>query len=93
MKKITIMKIEKAIDLHENMRNSYFWTSYNNANSRQSYEKNNSLTTEFTHNKEKIKVVQETTCSCKNIYYKMKIFVNGKETNKDVRFLKKMIKA
>ena len=93
MRKLTMKKIENVIELHEKMSGAYFFSSPCNSAGRRSYEAFNSLTTEFTHDKQKIKIIQETTCSAKNIYYKMRIFVNNKEVKKDIRFLKKMIKA
>lgn len=32
-------------------------------------------------------------CSAKRIYYKMKIYINDELTNKDIRFIKKMLES
>lgn len=83
-------EIQRAIDLHTSMRNSYLWNSRGNASYRRWYEDNHSLVTEFEHDGQVIRVEQGTWCSCRNVYYKMKIFINGVCSSKDVRFLKKL---
>lgn len=91
MKKVTIERIKMAIELHENMKGCYFYSSPCNSHGRRSYEKRNSLTTKFTYKKQKIEIKQVTDCSCKNVYYKMLIIIDNEETKKDLRFLKKLI--
>ena len=85
-------QLESIIDLHEKMRGSYFYNPPMSASSRRSYEKYNSLTSEFTFNNQKITVEQNTSCSCKNVYYKMYITIDGQRTKKDIRFIKKILK-
>lgn len=84
--------LESIIELHERMRNSFNWTSPSTAWSRRNYEQKHSMTNEFTVNELNYQVVQTTTCSCKNIYYKMKIYINGEESNKDIRLIKNLLK-
>ena len=83
-------EIEKAIELHEKMKNSFFWSSPAGAASRRSYEKYNSNSCSFEYNNNTITVEQNTSCSCKNIYYTAVIKVNG--IRKDIRALKKVLK-
>ena len=84
-------KIENILTLHEKMKKAYFFAPPQKAKSRREYEEYNSKKTTTTHKGQKIEVAQITECSCKNVYYKMTIFVNGSQTKKDVRFLKSMI--
>jgi hypothetical protein len=86
-------QLESIINLHEKMRGCYFYSSPQNASSRRSYERYNSLTSEFEHNNQKITVIQDTECSCKNVYYSMKIYIDDKLVNKDIRFVKKILNA
>jgi len=68
--------LKEAIELHEKMKNSYFWTPPSNASSRRSYEKNNSFSFAYPG----LTVDCETSCSCKNIYYSGKFYYEGKKT-------------
>jgi hypothetical protein len=86
-------ELNSIINLHEKMRNSYFWSSPSVAASRRDYEKYNSNDYEFSFENQKIRVLQDTSCSCKNIYYSMKIFIDDKIVNKDIRFIKKIYKS
>ncbi len=84
-------KIINVINLHEKMKGAYFYKSPGNASSRRYYEKQNSLITKFSYKKQKIEIKQETTCSCKNVYYKMTIYIEGEKTNKNIKFLKSLL--
>lgn len=89
----TARTLQDIIDLHEKMRGAYFYTPPGNATGRRSYERKNSMTTEFEYAGQRIEIVQDTQCSCKNVYYKMSINIDGRGTNKDIRFVKKMLKS
>ena len=84
--------LEKVIELHEKMKNSYFYSSPSSATSRRLYEKYNSLTTELSAKGDKIEIIQDTSCSCKNVYYSMKILINGNSSGKNISFVKKLMK-
>jgi len=70
--------IGNIIDLHEKMKKSYFWAPPCNASSRRSYEEYNSNSYENKYLG--IRLECNTSCSCKNIYYSGKFYVNGKKT-------------
>ena len=85
-------KLNSIIQLHDKMKNCFFWSSPSSSASRRNYESYNSLESSVMYNNQVIKVIQNTSCSCKNIYYSMKIYVNDELVNKDIRFIKKMLK-
>lgn len=89
---VTIQSLESIIDLHDKMKNCYFFSSPSSAAMRRSYEKYNSMTTEFELDGQQVKVVQDTKCSCRNVYYKMTIYIDGQQVKKDIRFIKKILK-
>ena len=89
---IMLKNLQAIINLHDKMKGSYFYHSPSSASSRRSYEKYNSLTTEFEFDGQQIRVEQGTRCSCKNVYYSMSIYING-VCGKDIRFIKKLLKS
>lgn len=92
-KKRLIAMLEDIIILHNKMRNCYFFDSPGTASSRRYYESNNSMDTEFVYDGHKYKVDQNTSCSCKNVYYRMHIYIDGNETKKDIRLIKSILKT
>ncbi len=84
--------LQNIIDLHEKMRGAYFFSPPSFASGRRSYENRNSLTTNFIHDGQSVRVEQDTRCSCRNVYYSMKIYVNGQITGKNIRFIKSVLK-
>lgn len=91
-KKDIISKLNSIISLHEEMKNSYFFYSPSHASGRRAYEDSHSLDTIIFTDVSIIRVVQETSCSCKNVYYSMSIYEDGKLLHKDIRFIKKLLK-
>ena len=91
-KEKNIKKLEAVVDLHEKMRKSYFFSSPSVAALRRRYEENNSLETTLVHKNDKICIKQITKCSCRHVYYSMSIYVNDELVNKDIRFVKKIIR-
>jgi len=87
--KPTRTKVRKIVNLHEKMKNAFFWSPPAGAASRRSYEKSHSNSVSFVHDKKKYVVRQSTECSVKNIYYSLNITVNG--VKKDIRALKSII--
>jgi hypothetical protein len=73
------------------MRGCYFYSSPYSAASRRSYERCNSMTTEFELDGQQIRVEQGTTCSCRNVYYKMTIYIDGEKTTKNIRYIKTLL--
>lgn len=86
--------LDKAIQHHEDMKNSYFWSSPSHAYSRRKYEEDNSFTYKIEMTNGYVEIVQNVECSCANIYYKMYIdlIVNNENSGEklDVRFLKQL---
>lgn len=81
-------------NLHDSMKNSYFFYSSNNAASRRSYETMNSRTTEFIFDEKRYIVKQVTKCSCKNVYYKLSIDTDKEtDSNLNIGFINKIIKV
>lgn len=91
-KKEIISKLNSIIGLHEEMRNCYFFNSPSHSWGRRAYEDSHSLDTIIFTDISIIRVVQETRCSCNNVYYSMNIYENGERLNKDIRFIKKLLK-
>jgi hypothetical protein len=82
--------IEEAIYLNQKMKNCYFWSSPSGAGQRRSYEKYNSLNFIFSFQGRVYEVSMETICSCKNVYFKQAIIVDGQ--SKNIRVLKALVK-
>ena len=84
-----IRTIDTIVDLHNDMKGSYFWTPPGSASRRRSYEADrcNDLTFRFDGNTYRIE--QTTSCSCKHIRYQLYVEVDGKR--KDVRVLKRLL--
>ena len=85
-------KINSYLTMHEKYRHAYFWTSFGNAASRRNQEKKfaDSYPIFFFRNNGKlIEVKPYFSLSCRNVYYKLEIRVNGEK--KDIRALKKII--
>ena len=87
-----VSKINKIINLHETMKGAYFFSSPTFANERRRYEEKYSLVSEFEYQGNLYRVEQVTNCSCRNVYYTIRYYENGKQIYKDIRFLKKILK-
>ena len=87
-------KINKAIELHEKMKKSYFWSSPGSAAARRSYEEYNSYKEVFSFKKDgkvyDVCINCVTTCSCSNIYYSGNFSINNKTCN--ISGIKKLAK-
>lgn len=84
-----IPKVREIIALHGQMRHTYFWTPRGNRAYRDTYAAERSNEVEFYHQGRRIHVNQETTCSTRNIYYSLSVYVDG--VKKDVRVLRKIV--
>lgn len=86
--------LDKAIQHHERMKNSYFWSSPSHAHSRRKYEADNSFRYKIEMTNGYVEIVQNVECSCANIYYEMYIdlIINDVDSGEklDVRFLKQL---
>ena len=88
----TIEALNGIIDLHESMRNHYFFFSPNVASSRRKYERDHSLETEFEYKGDTYWVSQDTRCTCHNVYYTVSYEKNGEPFKADIRFIKKVLR-
>ena len=79
-----------AIALNERMRGSYFWSSPRDAASRRRYEEQHSLGANFEYKGHTYYINLVTECSCRNIYFKQYIELDGE--SKDIRLLRKVLK-
>jgi len=81
-------------NLHDYMKDSYFYKPSKVAALRRSYEIANSRTTEFTLDDAKYIVRQDTKCSCNNVYYYLTIVTDKKtDYNLNIGFINKIINA
>ena len=75
--------------LHEKMKGCYFWDPPSSAPQRRKMEEERSKLLEFVFEGKHYLLDQETICSCKNVYYSLAVYVDGRK--KDVRTLRKLI--
>lgn len=86
-----VQALEDRLTLHDKMKGSYFYSSPGSASSRRSYEKNNSRDTlKFVVDGKEYTWKQTTDCSCRNVYYKSIVTVDG--DSKDVRAIKSALR-
>ena len=94
--KTIIKNVDKAafckeiVELSEKMKNCYFWKPNMNAAGRRKYERDNSLSGKFTLKGKKYEIEAITDCSCRNIYFRKNIVVDG--VSKDLRAVKSALK-
>ena len=85
----TRQKVTEIVKRHAKFKNSYFWGAPLRASERRWMEKMNSTTFQFRFNNCKYEIDQNVRCSCRYVYYKLFVYVDG--TRKDVRALKAII--
>ena len=86
-----IKKLVDVLDLHNKMRKSYFFTPPLHASQRRKYEVSNSLYTVFRWKGDEYEINQETSCSCRYVYYHVSYKKNGCEIKADIRFVKRIL--
>ena len=86
-------EIQRIIETHEKYKNCYFWSSGANAHTRrrseQQFELRNPDVAFITKNG-KLEVSMSYRESCKNIYYKMYVILDGQ--TKTIAAVKKLLK-
>ena len=87
-----LKELNEVVELHNKMKNSWFFTPYQKAYERRAYELNNSKILEFEWDGNTYIIKNETEMSCNHVYYKLKIYENGDQKKYDIRFVKKIIK-
>ncbi len=83
-------KIQRAIENHEHLRKSYFWTP-GNRSQRDYDEKRYTFEVSFTNNGTKYEYSSGYSASCRHCYYTGEFRVNGQR--KTVTAFKKLINA
>jgi len=81
-------QIQRALDNHEALKPSYFWTNQGNASSRRYQEKQLNFTVKFNHDGDAYQYDSVVRISTKNFYYTGRFTKNG--AKKDVRLFKKL---
>ena len=84
-----IERLEKVLSNHEFMKGCYFWRVPNSASQRRQLEEDRSGKLEVPTPEGKLMVKQETTVSCRNVYYDLRVELDG--ARKDVRAIKKAL--
>lgn len=83
-------KLEKIIELHQTMKNSYFFKI--DLEIKEMYEESHSRITDFIWNNEKYKIVQETRVNEQGfVNYKVHYFIDDIEIKADIRMIKKIL--
>ena len=83
--------INRALDNHDHLRNSYFWSPASNASGRRYNEKMYTFKIEVVHEGDVYVYYSNVQCSVRNFYYTGSFFKNGKKG--DVRLFKKLLKT
>lgn len=87
-----IEKLQKVIELHEEVKQRHWNWGMKACDYRNKYEEEHSMTTELKHNDKEYKIVQQTSITRNYTYYDLEIYENGVRIQKDIRFIKKMLK-
>ena len=82
--------VQKALDNHDKLKNSYFWTPAGNASSRRYDEKRYSFSVQVEHEGHDYEYDSQVQCSAKNFYYRGAFYKDGMKGS--VRIFKKLIK-
>ena len=92
LKMKNIEKLQKVIELHEEVKQRHWNWGMKACDYRSKYEEEHSMITELKHNDKEYKIVQQTSITRKYTYYDLEIYENGVRIQKDIRFIKKMLK-
>ena len=83
--------VERALDNHEKLKSSYFWTPGGNASSRRNDEKRYNFGVKVEHKGDVYTYNSNVRVSVKNFYYTGSFHKNDKKG--DVRIFKKLLAA
>lgn len=89
---INQMKLQAVIDLHEEVKKRHWDCGMKDFEYRRIYEDEHSMNTELKHNNKNYLIEQETRITGKYTYYDLKIYEDGQKLDKDIRFIKKLLK-
>ena len=85
--------LDDAIDHHQYMRHSYWWSGDNgNWDARRRRERQLSCMYTFYDDDKEVVIDQDVSMSRHNTYYKMTIYIDGEVTKNDLRYLRKLRK-
>ena len=85
------VQVQRALDNHEALRNSWFWGDNGNAKSRGYREKQLNFTVTVTHAGDVYEYTSSVRISRKNFYYQGRFAMNGQRG--DVRIFKRLAGA
>ena len=80
--------LRAVLDAHARFKSSYFWTPPSSASGRRRMAADNSRDLNFEYDGRTYSVCQDVGCSCRNVYYKLAVTVDG--DRKDVRAIKRL---
>ena len=83
------IQVQRALDNHEYLKPSYFWSNLGNASSRQYREQQLNFTVTIDHEGDVYQYDSFVQISVKNFYYTGRFTLNG--AKKDVRLFKKLL--
>jgi hypothetical protein len=85
-------ELKSRIELHESLKSAFFWTPPQLATARRTFEASHSKAPLVLGLGGALVISTEsnTSCSCKNVYYRLSVTVNGKRS--DVRTLRGLLK-
>ena len=83
-------QVQKALDNHDRLKSSYFWTPAGNASSRRNDEKRYSFNVQVVHEGNVYEYDSRVQCSARNFYYRGAFYKEGVKGS--VRLFKKLIK-
>jgi len=84
-----IEEIRTVVETHEQMKKAYFFRPPSSARQRRAYEEDRCASIRFVFDDKTYRITQTTTCSCKNVYYNLEVWVDGYKKN--VRTLKSLL--
>jgi len=84
-----ISDVKRAIDIHDYLKKSYFWTPASNASGRRYDERKYTLKVEVVDGDDTYVYSSHVRCSTKNFYYTGVFSKNGKQG--DVRLFKRLL--
>ena len=83
--------IHRALDNHDHLKKSYFWSPASNASGRRYNEKQYTFKVKVVHEGDVYEYSSHVQCSVQNFYYTGRFYKNVNQG--DVRIFKKLLKV
>ena len=84
--------LKSVIAQHDRFKSAYFWSPPCNANGRRHMERQNTREPiSFVFRGSTYSIEQSVDCSCANVYYRFRVFVDG--VKRDIRAIKKLVRV